>query len=268
MEKEKHITQLLQGIRGVLAYQKTCSVDEYPKSEGLDIFLNNCDWQPSTPSSIIPDFQTEKKPVKTPPVLKPVSVAKSDQKTLLDIAAEIDVCSSCILAKERPCVVPGSGGGDRVRLLIVGHWLSATEKSTAVFGEEEDLMLQRMLSAINLPMESVFITNVIKCAVSSDVQPQAEHIDACSSYLVRQIAAITPELICAMGMVATKSLLRLPQSLSQLRGRFHMYQGGGNIEIPLLATYHPGFLLQNPEMKQATWQDLQLLEKKMANKGQ
>ncbi len=268
MEREKQITELLHDVRGVLSYQQSCSVNEYSKSAALDSFLNNCDWRSPVPSPSEKQPQTKKNPIKTPAVVKTVSVTKSNQKELQDIAAEIHVCSSCALSEQRPCAVSGAGNGDSIRLLIVGHWLPARGNSTAVFGEEEDLMLQRMLSAINLPMESVFITNVIKCAVSPDVQPQVEHIDACSSYLVRQIAAIAPELICAMGMVATKSLLRLPQPLSNLRGRFHTYQGVDGLEVPLLPTYHPGFLLQNPEMKQATWQDLQLLEKKMINKGQ
>ena len=125
-------------------------------------------------------------------------------------------------------------------------------------------MLQRMMTAIKLPWENVFVTNVIKCGVRSEEQPQAEHIDACSSYLLRQIRAVSPELICSMGVVATKSLLRLPQSLSQLRGRFHPFRVGDDCEIPLLPTYHPGYLLQNPEMKKATWHDLQLLEKRLA----
>ncbi len=268
MEREKQITALLHDVRGILSYQKSCSIGEYPNSADLDSFVNNCDWQPSISSPPEKQPQAEKNPIKTPAIVKRVSVTKSNQKELHDIVAEIDVCSSCTLSEQRPCVVPGTGNGDRIRLLIVGHWLPVTEKSTAVFGEEEDLMLQRMLSAIKVPMEHVFITNVIKCAVSQDVQPQSEHIDACSSYLVRQIAAIAPELICAMGMVATKSLLRLPQSLSQLRGRFHKYRGVSGLEIPLLPTYHPGYLLQNPEMKQATWQDLQLLEKRMASTNQ
>lgn len=269
MEREKQITQLLQDVRGVLSYQQSCSVVEYPRDATLDSFLNNCDWQVSAPPLRKKATRVEKPSVKTPatPALQPVPIAKSDQKALLEIAAEVKICCGCSLSEQRPCVIPGTGNGENIRLLIVGHWLPTTGKSSAVFGEEEDHMLQRMLAAINLPMENVFVTNVIKCAVSPDVQPQAEHIDACSSYLLRQIAAIAPEFICAMGMVATKSLLRLPQSLSQLRGRFHAYQGGDGAEIPLLPTYHPGYLLQNPEMKQATWHDLQVLEKGMASTG-
>ena len=270
MEREKQIEHLLHDVRGILSYQKSCSVAEYPRDVALDSFLKNCDWQVSAQPLQKKVTRVEKTSVKTPVThaSKPVPLVKSDQKTLSEIAAEVAICSGCALAEQRPCVIPGAGCGENIRLLIVGHWLPATGKSSAIFGEEEDRMLQRMLAAINLPQESVFVTNVIKCAVSPDVQPQAEHIDACSSYLLRQIAAIAPEFICAMGMIATKSLLRRPQSLSQLRGRFHPYQGGDGGEIPLLPTYHPGYLLQNPEMKKATWHDLQVLEKGMASTDQ
>lgn len=267
MEREKQIIQLLHDVRGVLSYQESCAVAEYPRNVALDSFLKDCDWQPAIAPSLQHRPQVKKVSPNSPPVPTADIVVKSDQNKLTDIAAEVEICSSCSLAEGRPCVIPGTGSGENIRLLIVGHWLPTTGNSTAVFGDEEDLMLQRMLAAIKLPMESVFITNVIKCGVSPDVQPQTEHIDACSSYLLRQIAAISPELICAMGMVATKSLLRLPQSLSQLRGRFHTYQADG-LEIPLLPTYHPGYLLQNPEMKKATWHDLQVLEKHLTNINQ
>lgn len=155
--------------------------------------------------------------------------------------------------------------------MLIGHWLPVPEHFTGgidetVFGLQEDQMLARMLAAIHLTAEEVFVTNIIKCGVGPGIQPQAEHIDACSSYLQRQIKATAPELICTMGMVATRALLRLSQPLSRLRGRFHIYQGSDGREIPLLPTFHPNYLLQNPEMKKATWLDLQALEKRFSAK--
>ena len=124
-------------------------------------------------------------------------------------------------------------------------------------------MLQRMLAAINLSPDDAFISNVIKCGVDASVQPKAENIAACLSYLHRQIAAISPQVICAMGIVAARSILQISQPLSQLRGRFHNYRQGDIRTIPVMATYHPTFLLQNPEMKKATWEDLQAIAKEL-----
>jgi uracil-DNA glycosylase family 4 len=155
----------------------------------------------------------------------------------------------------------------KTKLLIVGDWLEvpagSETKRESKFGEEEDQMLARMLTAINLSPHQVYVTNCIKCAVSADAQPKTEHVLRCFSHLQREIKAIKPEFICAMGVIPARCLLQKSQSLSHLRGKFHEYRVAENWTIPLLATYHPKFLLQNPEMKKAAWADLQLLAKKM-----
>lgn len=260
MKMEEEIVQLLYDIRGVLAYQQASSIAEYPGSSGIASFLDGCRLQGSSGPLSIPAAVIKKRPPETVPGTK-----KSDLGTLAEIAAEVAQCTSCTLAAHRTCRVAGRGGGERIRLLVIGHWLPVADQSglESVFGGEEDLMLERMLAAIHLPMEEVFVTNVIKCGVGSGIQPQTEHLDACTSYLRRQITAVAPELICTMGMVATKALLRLSQPLSRLRGRFYSYQGADGLKIPLLPTFHPGYLLQNPEMKKATWLDLQALEKRL-----
>ena len=260
MKIEEETVQLLHDIRGVLAYQQASAINQYPRSPELASFLNGCRIQENAGPSSAPVAVVKKRPPETVVPLK-----KSDQGSLVEIASEVAQCKSCALAAHRSCVAAGRGRGERIRLLIIGHWLPVTDQSDreSVFGKEEDLMLERMLAAIHLPMEEVFVTNVIKCGVGPDIQPQAEHIDACASYLRRQITAVAPELICTMGMVATKALLRLSQPLSRLRGRFYSYQGADGLKIPLLPTFHPGYLLQNPEMKKATWLDLQALEKRL-----
>jgi len=258
MRMEEEIVQLLHDIRGVLAYQQASLIEVYPASSELAAFLDGCRLQETAAAAIAPDKSARKKVLEAAAVEK-----KSDLETLAEIATEVAQCTSCTLSAHRFCSVAGRGGGERIRLLVIGHWLSVPEQSglNSVFGKEEDLMLERMLTAIHLPMEEVFVTNVIKCGLGPDIQPQTEHLDACASYLRRQITAVAPELICTMGMVATKTLLRLSQPLSRLRGRFHTYQGADGSKIPLLPTFHPGYLLQNPEMKKATWHDLQALEK-------
>jgi DNA polymerase len=118
-----------------------------------------------------------------------------------------------------------------------------------------------MLQAIHLSEDEAFVSNIIKCGIDHTVQPKAENIDACVSYLERQIAATSPEIICTMGIAATRTLLHIARPLSQLRGKFYQYHLDKHRSIPLLPTYHPTFLLKNPEMKRATWEDLQLIEK-------
>lgn len=263
MEREEETIQLLREIRGVLACHQASSIDTYPASVELLSFFDSCSRQPPpTPAPL----KVPGKALKSTSVQEAAPIIKeSDHAGLAEIASEVAQCRSCPLGGQHSVAMAGKGGGKKIRLLIIGHWLpvAAGENIQAVFGLQEDQMLARMLAAIHLSMEEVFVTNVIKCGVGLDIQPQAEYIDACSSFLQRQIAAVAPELICTMGMVATKTLLRLSQPLSRLRGRFYKYKGVDGMEIPLLPTYHPGYLLQNPEMKNATWQDLQAIQKRL-----
>ncbi|HIP40848.1 MAG TPA: uracil-DNA glycosylase [Desulfocapsa sulfexigens] len=260
MEREEQIIQLLHDIQGVLAYHQVNSIDNFPASGDLNSFLNTTALQKAVvkpEASVKPRQKILSKPRQ--------ESGKSNQAALAEITDDVMRCESCSLSKQQTSVSAGNGGGSNIRLFIVGHWSSVSEQSTvqAVFGYEEDRMLERMLAAIHLSMEEVFVTNLIKCGVGPDVQPQAEHIEICLSYLQRQIAAAAPELICTMGMLATRALLKHSQPLSRLRGRFYAYPGPDGKDIPLLPTYHPGYLLQNPEMKRATWSDLQALEKRL-----
>ncbi len=264
MEKEREIVQLLHELRGVLYYQQQCQIDTYSASKELDTFLNSCSW----PSSASTNQKISASPVvlQTPAASDPIKTDGCQREELAEIEKEIQGCTACVLARQRSCTVSGEINGSRTCLMIVGHWIVAQESSKHVFGQDEDSMLRRMLRAINISMEDVFITNVIKCSIANGTQPGAQHIDTCLSYLVRQIKVVAPAVILAMGTVATKSLLQLPQPLSQIRGRLYPFTGIEGLEIPVLPTYHPGFLLQNPEMKMATWQDLQFLEQHLAKR--
>ncbi|MFN2354116.1 MAG: uracil-DNA glycosylase, partial [Desulfopila sp.] len=200
--------------------------------------------------------------------------SSSIQERIGDIKEEVIACRKCDLAQRRVVPVSGTGAdaGDRVvKLLIVGGWLALesagvadTDVDAGVFGVEEDTMVARMLKAIHLSTEEAFVTNLIKCGIETTSQPQARHIDACFAYLQRQIAATQPDIICTMGRVSSRALLQVARPLSQLRGRFHDYRLGQDRTIPVMPTYHPTFLLKNPEMKKATWADLQTIQKKLA----
>lgn len=265
---EEEVLQFLHDVRSVLRCHQTGSIGEYPVSPELSSFLTiSARQKKSISAAVRPTSLTPK-----PEAVKIEAVpAKSDHKVLSEIKEEVAQCTSCDLAKQRKCTVYGSGGGTKIRLMLIGHWLVESEEMLSgscddVFGNKEDQMVSRMLAAINLAPEEVLVTNVIKCSIGSEVQPQAAHIDSCSSYLQRQIKAAKPEFICSMGMVATRALLQLSHPLSRLRGRFHAYKTLSGEEIPLLPTFHPTYLLQNPEMKKATWEDLQALAKRISVK--
>ncbi len=260
MSVEKN--DLLEGLQSLLRYHCSIGISHYPRNESVESFLRVL---PKVAERV--DIAPQKTVVAKhlPPQKNTAEFTRSPVK-LADIATEVATCRACDLHKQRIYPVAGRGA-DKIRLLIVGDWLSADEREGLppghLFGVLQDQMLSRMLLAINLSAKDVFITNVIKCAVPATCQPQAVHVQSCVSFLRRQIVALLPELICTMGTVAARAVLEKSQPLSRLRREFHDYQVGPNKTIPVIATYHPTYLLQNPEMKQATWADLQLLAKRM-----
>jgi uracil-DNA glycosylase family 4 len=256
-------THFLIGLKSLLAYHRTSGIDHYPRTDEIQNFLR---FQPSpvvphqpVVGGIIADHRKVAAAGKAP---WPVSLG--------EIAEEVAVCRACDLHKQRLYPVAGRGP-DKVRLLLVGDWLAGDEHGYLppgqLFGVEQDLMLARMLAAIRIPLDEVFITNVIKCAVPASCQPQACHVQSCVSYLRRQIMVLAPEVVCTMGMVAARAVLEKSQSLSSLRGRIHEYEAAEEVRVPVITTYHPTYLLQNPEMKTATWTDLQFLAKFLDKKS-
>ena len=249
-------------LRAVLEYHRSIGIGAYPRNEDVALFLR---YMPQVAAK--EESAVQKAGVRLQSSLRKKSPAPNTSPvTLADIAAEVAACHACDLYKQRLYPVAGRGA-EKVRLLIVGDWLAGDAQGNLapgqLFGVAQDEMLSRMLLAIKLSAEEVFLTNVIKCAVPGTCQPQAAHVQSCVSFLRRQIVALQPEVICTMGMVAARAVLERSQPLSRLRGQFHDYEVEKNSTIPVIATYHPTYLLQNPEMKQATWADLQLLAKKM-----
>jgi len=249
-------------LKSVLHLCQALGIQSLPKNEAVASFLQS---QPAAPSE--QDFPN-KCPANLPEKsVNPVGLTEVEPLlNLSDISAEVASCNACELHTQR--LYPVSGRGEKnVRLMIIGDWLSQESDGFLppghIFGVQQDLMLGKMLTAINLLPTEVYITNVIKCAIPSSIQPQASHVQSCLSFLRRQIVVLNPEIICTMGMIAARAVLNQSQSLSQSRGRFHEYDIGNGRHIPVLTTYHPTYLLRNSEMKTATWSDLQFLARKM-----
>jgi DNA polymerase len=116
-------------------------------------------------------------------------------------------------------------------------------------------LLTRILRAIGLTREDVYICNIIKCRPPGNRNPEPDEIAACIPFLRRQLRAIGPGLICALGTFAAQTLLATKTPISRLRGNFYTYEG-----IRILPTYHPAFLLRNPAKKADVWEDMQKLQ--------
>ena len=190
-----------------------------------------------------------------PPAGEPAAVANAGVATLDWAALEARVrgCDACgELARERTQTVFGVGD-PRARWLFVGEAPGAEEdRRGEPFVGRAGQLLDNMLAALGLDRSrDVFIANVLKCRPPNNRDPRPEEAVACRDFLDRQIALIRPEVIVALGRVAAQVLLASEQPLGRMRGAVHHYQG-----IPLIATYHPAYLLRRPADKARAWEDL------------
>ena len=174
------------------------------------------------------------------------------------IQSEVSTCHRCGLSKTRTQTVFGEGNR-RARLVFIGEGPGHEEdKQGRPFVGAAGQLLTKIIQAMGLSREDVYIGNVIKCRPPGNRNPAPEEIKACLPYLDRQLRAIQPEYICALGAVAAQTLLKTEAPISRLRGRLHSY---GNIQ--LMPTFHPAYLLRNPDKKREVWEDIQVLMREM-----
>ena len=176
------------------------------------------------------------------------------QDSLDSIQSDIVNCQRCKLAKTRTNIVFGEGTPS-ARLMFIGEAPGFDEdKQGKPFVGRAGQLLTKIIQAMGLTREQVFIGNVIKCRPPGNRNPEPDEILACAPFLNRQIAVIQPEFICALGTFAAQTLLHTTVPISKLRGQFHDCNG-----IQLMPTFHPSYLLRSPEKKRDVWEDIKLL---------
>ena len=177
-----------------------------------------------------------------------------DTVTTLDAIAEmVRACGACGLAKLARNAVPGEGNPN-ADFVLVGEAPGQNEdESGRPFVGPAGQLLTKILAAINLAREDVYICNVIKHRPPNNRNPLPEEVNACSPFLRRQIELLRPKVIVALGTFAAQTLLETKTPIGKLRGQLHQYYG-----VPLVATYHPAALLRNSAWKRPTWEDVQL----------
>ena len=178
---------------------------------------------------------------------------------LAQLATAVHDCRKCALHRGRTQVVFGTGD-PAAALVFIGE---APGHDEDVQGEPfvgpAGQLLNRIIAAIGLTREQVYILNIIKCRPPHNRNPQPDEIAACWPILQEQLACLRPRVICALGTFAAQTLLQTEASISRLRGRFHRL---GDIQV--MPTYHPAFLLRNPQHKRAVWEDMQLVQSALA----
>ena len=253
--------ELLKSIRSLVAYHQSCGIEHYQRSASLDTGLQQLE-------RVAAEARTQ--PAQAAPVQMhgealEVEGSAAGAVTVTELAEEIGSCRLCPLCQTRKVSTPGEGG-QNPDLLVVGDWLLSSPEGSreTVFGDQQDQMLYRMIGAMELQPSRVFVTNLIKCSVPESVKPDGSQIATCLGYLKQQIGLLAPRIILTMGSAPSQTLLGSSRPLIALRGRFHQFRVGGGPKIPLMPTFHPSYLLKNPEMKQPTWNDLQAVQKKLS----
>ena len=262
-----HIQEdLLEEISKFLRYHDSLRIKEYPRSQILNHFLNK---QPG-PSPSPP------KPLQQKNVKRVEKIAENkhsfdpglaQKATLLDVSQEIGDCQRCSLDKTRTNIVFGQGPETAKLMIIADAPGFEDDLATLPLQGEEGELLDKMLSAINLSRDEVYITTLVKCFPGGNAKPDENAIKTCLPFLFRQVEIVCPSVICCMGTQSSQALLHSKKSIFQLRGRFSLFNDLCSDKlakkIVLMPSLHPSLLLKNPEMKKASWQDLQLIQKKL-----
>jgi uracil-DNA glycosylase len=178
--------------------------------------------------------------------------------SLSELEAVAKQCTRCRLHRGRTHVVFGVGN-PQADLMFAGEAPGRDEDQRGEpFVGRAGQLLTRIIEAIGMKRQDVYIANVIKCRPPNNRNPEEDEIAHCEPYLIRQIELVKPRLIVALGTFAAQTLLKTKLPISQLRGRFHTYQG-----VKLMPTFHPAFLLRNPERKRAVWEDMQAVQREL-----
>ena len=225
---------------------------EFIKNSGIDYFLQDSPrkW-----------FESPAKKVKTQNNIQQNSKLEQLDEIIVSLKNHETILKKC--AKN---LVVFDGNLD-AKVMFIGEAPGRDEDEQGIpFVGRAGQLLNKMLSAINLKRDEVYITNVVNWRPPDNRTPTDEEILEFLPFLQRQIDIINPEYIFLLGGVAAKAILSTPLSLGKLRGKWHEYKSLQlNKTIFTIASYHPAFLLRSPQYKKASWEDLQMLQKKLRN---
>jgi len=193
----------------------------------------------------------------------PVITSGADPvETLRLIREDIGDCTRCPLHKQGRKQIVFGVGNPHADLMFIGEATGADEDIQGEpFVGSSGQLLTNMIKAMGLSREEVYIANIIKCRPPGNRAPERDECATCSPFLMRQIEAIKPKAIVALGAVAAKTLLAINAPMIELRGRWFDFRG-----TKLAVTYHPAFLLRDPRQKKETWKDLQMVMKELGLK--
>jgi len=186
----------------------------------------------------------------------------SEEEDWDKIRSEVISCIKCRLFRTRRKAVFGDGS-NQTMLMVVGEGPGADEDlQGSPFVGKAGQLLTKMLQAVQIKREKIFITNIVKCRPPENRDPQPDEISVCSNYLKRQIALIRPKVILTLGRIAASFFLETKEGITKLRGK--SYEKNGIIIVPI---FHPSALLRNEALKYPAWEDLKMLKEILEKLG-
>lgn len=190
------------------------------------------------------------------------SEASEPRISLTEVREELGECTRCKLHGGRIQIVFGVGDPN-ADLMFIGEAPGADEdRQGEPFVGKAGQLLTKIIAAIDLSREQVYIANILKCRPPDNRDPQPDEVTSCEPFLFKQIEAIQPMMIVALGKYAAQTLLRSTVPISRLRGHFFSYHG-----VPLMPTFHPAYLLHNPGGKREVWEDMQKVRDTLKEQG-
>ena len=181
----------------------------------------------------------------------PETVIRSEILTLAEVRKELGECKRCELHRTRRTIVFGEGN-EKAALMFIGEGPGYDEDVQGrPFVGKAGQLLTKIIESIRLPREEVYIANIVKCRPPQNRNPEPDEIQCCNPFLMKQIRVIRPKIICALGTFSAQTLLKTDTKISALRGKIFDLEG-----IKVIPTYHPAFLLRNPERKREVWEDM------------
>jgi DNA polymerase len=234
---------------------------QYLDALGIDVWVprTNAESDPVSSQNDHPRLNVESNsalPISNSTLLK----SKTDSPAWLRLQHEVSECQKCSLSTTRKQTVFGAGSL-LADVMLIGEAPGESEDQQGLpFVGKAGQLLTEMIRAMGLQRDEVFICNILKCRPPNNRDPKAEEVHACGDYLQRQITQIQPRLIMAVGRIAAQQLLQSDASLAKLRGTVHRLG-----KIPVIALYHPAYLLRSPLEKRKAWNDIQIAIHELGN---
>lgn len=258
MSDENDLKTVTRELKNYLEFRKAMGLKTVPKPNATS---------KDTPSIISENKEprTKQMAIKTTTleediitIEEPAGLFDSKVMNLEEIREEIGDCTRCQLHEGRTNLVFGDGN-PKARLMFVGEGPGRDEDMQGKpFVGRSGKLLTKIIEAMGLTREDVYIGNVVKCRPPNNRTPEQNEMDTCEQFLFKQIRFINPEVIVCLGATAAKSILKTKSSLGSLRGKFHSYSG-----TKLMVTYHPAALLRNPNFKKPAWEDMQVVMREL-----